>query len=314
MNLKRILGMLLVAALVGLTVACTPASSTSPNEETGIQIYTSIYPVYDFTSRIVGDRANVKLMIPPGTSTHGWEPSMGDIVKLEKADVFIYHGAGIEHWVAATLSSLENPHLTIVEASQGIDLLTADTADSHDDADDDGHVDTLHGHDAVDPHVWLDPHNVIREAENIRDAMILVDPDGASTYRSNCAAFIADLEALDRDFKETLTDLTHTTIVVGHKAFTYMCHAYGLTQMAVEGLTPNSEPGPGRMKEIIDFLREQDVKTIFFEQAYSTKSIQAIADEVGAEIRVLSPFEGLDEKDYITVMRANLHELSEALR
>ena len=109
------------------------------------------------------------------------------------------------------------------------------------------------------------------------------------------------------------------TIVVAHEAFGYLCDAYGLTQVGIEGLSPDSEPDPGRMAEVIDFVREHSISTIFFEELVSPKVAEAIASETGAQAKMLSPLEGLSDEqaaagaDYFSVMHDNLAALMEAL-
>jgi zinc transport system substrate-binding protein len=286
--------------------------------------------MYDFASKIGGDKADVVNMVPAGMEPHDWEPVASDIAGLENADLFIYNGAGMEHWAEDILETLQNPNLTVVEASAGIALMEGHhdhDEDGH--GEDDGHEDGDHDEDETheeehdeeyDPHVWLSPPNAKREMENIKNAFVQADPDNKDYYEANYTKYAAEFDALDREFKEALSPLPNKDIVVSHQAFGYLCAAYGLNQIPIEGLAPDSEPDPARMAEIIDFAGEHQVKIIFFEELVSPKVAETVADAIGAETRVLSPIEGLDGEaqaagdDYFSVMRQNLESLIAALQ
>jgi zinc transport system substrate-binding protein len=158
------------------------------------------------------------------------------------------------------------------------------------------------------------------EMANIRDALILADPDGKNVYEANYDAAAARLDALDAEFVTTLSPLTNRDLVVAHAAYGYLCAAYGLNQMPIEGLSPDSEPDPARVAQIIDFAVAHQVKVIFFEELVSPKVAQSIADQVGAKTDVLSPLEGLSDAetaagdDYFSVMRKNLTSIQAALQ
>jgi zinc transport system substrate-binding protein len=283
--------------------------------------------MYDFAVKIGGEKAQVTNMVPAGVEPHDWEPAAADIAGLESADVFVYNGAGMEHWAEDILEALENKGLTVVEASAGIELMEGHHGHEGEDAEEeDGHdaeaaeEEDGHEEEGYDPHVWLDPKNAKREMENIKNAFVSADPDNAETYEANFAKYAAELDALDETFKEALSPLPNKDIIVAHEAFGYLCAAYGLNQIPIEGLSPDSEPDPAKMAEIIDFAREHDVKVIFFEELVSPKVAEAVAEAVGAETMVLSPVEGLSDEesaaggDYFSVMRQNLESLKAALQ
>ena len=306
-----------VAALAFAAVlgACSPSKTVQTQENASendgkLDVMASFYPMYDFAVKVAGDRANVTAMVPAGTEPHDWEPAVADIRNLENADLFVYSGAGMEHWAEDVLESLDNQDLTVVEASDGVTLLEGD---SHDDGHD-------HGEESsYDPHVWLDPQNAKKEMENIKNGFVQADPDHAADYEANFATWAEEFDKLDQEFTDTLGALENKNIVVAHEAYGYLCEAYGLHQMGIEGLTPDSEPDPARMAEIIDFVKENDVKVIFFEELASSKVADTVARETGAQVGVLSPLEGLSDReeadgaDYFSVMRENLAALQSAL-
>lgn len=292
-----------------------PDSSAAQSGEEKLVVYASFYPVYDFAKNIGKDRIELINMVPAGTEPHDWEPAPTDIVGLENAQVFIYNGAGMEHWVDSVLSGLSNQDLLVVEASKGIELMEGHT---HEEDEHEGE-EAAEEEEAMDPHVWLNPQYAKVEAENIKNALVQADPDNAEYYEANYTEYAAKLDALDQKMEEALNPLENKTIVVAHEAFGYLCARYGLTQVGIEGLSPDSEPDAARMAEIIEFVKTNDVKVIFFEELVSPKVAETIADETGSATDVLNPLEGLSEddiaagQDYITVMEKNLDALLNAL-
>jgi zinc transport system substrate-binding protein len=269
--------------------------------------------MYDFAVKIGGDRVTVKNLVPAGTEPHDWEPAAADIVALERAAVFIYNGAGMEHWAGEILGSLQNKKLVATEASFGIKLMEGHHhEEGEEEADEEEEI--------YDPHVWLSPINAKLEMENIKNALIKADPEGRSYYESNYKKYASECDALDKEFKDALSPLAKRDIVVTHEAFGYLCARYGLNQVPIEGLSPDSEPDPARMAEIIDFVKKNSVRVIFFEELVNPKVAEVIAKATGAKTDMLNPIEGLGEDeisrgdDYFTVMRRNLKSLVEALR
>jgi len=173
---------------------------------------------------------------------------------------------------------------------------------------------------AHDPHVWLNPINAKKEMENIKNALVNADPANKNYYENNYEKYLKEFDLLDKEYKDMVSKITKKDIVVAHEAFGYLCNAYGLNQVAIEGLNAESEPSPGRMAEIVDFVKKNKVKYIFFEELVSPKVAQVIAKESGAKTSVLNPLEGLMEEDinqgkeYFSVMRDNLSALREALK
>lgn len=283
---------------------------------------------------------------------------------MEQADVFIYNGAGMEHWVSDVLAGLSNKKLISVEASQGVSLLrSAEEEDGHDHeaeedshdhgtahADEDGHdhadeedaavsnaaaheddaadhtvVAAPDGHDAhehgeYDPHVWLDPMNAKQEMQNICAAFSEADPEHRADYQANYEKWAKQLDELDKIYQTTLENLSERNIVVAHEAYGYLCRRYNLTQVSIEGMSPDSEPDPGRMADIIDFVRANNVRAIFFEELSGSRTAETVAAETGVKLLTLSPLEGLSDRqeetggDYFSVMEENLQQLTEALR
>ena len=305
------------------------AGTEDTSSEKKMNVMASFYPMYDFATKVGGDKVEVTNMVPAGTEPHDWEPAATDVKNLEEADVFIYNGAGMEHWTEDVLDALDNKDLKVVEASRGLTLLEGkeedeeETEDSSSDSDasdeSTSDEDSSDSEITYDPHVWLNPLNAKAEMENIKNAFVEADPDNKDYYEQNYETYAEKFDQLDKEYKDGLSDTKSKDLITSHEAFGYLCQAYGLNQVGIEGLSPDSEPDASRMNEIIKFAKENNVKTIFFEELVSPKVSETIADEIGAKTAVLNPLEGLtddeisDGEDYFSVMESNLKTIEDAL-
>lgn len=297
--------------------AADASDSTAPENGDKISVVASFYPVYDFASKIGGDKVTVKNLVPAGAEPHDWEPAPSDITSLEHADVFVYSGAGMERWVTKVLGTLDNKNLVVAEASKGLTLRkwNADPNANAGDADSEEHENTVY-----DPHVWLAPLNAKQEMKNIETALIKADPKDESYFEDNYKTWSDKCDQLDQEYQKTLSALPNKSIVVSHEAFGYLCDAYGLKQMGISGLSPDVEPDPARMAKIQDFVKANHVKVIFSEDLVSPKVAQSIAKATGAKMELLNPMEGLTDEelaagdDYFSVMEKNLDTLKSALQ
>ena len=286
-------------------------SLMTPNESNGLVVYTSFYTMKDFASKIGGERIQLNSIMPIGADPHDWEPTPAQISNLEYADIFIFNGAGIEHWVDKVLGALRNQSLIVVETTAGIDLLDGSCCPG-------GELSILHEH-TTDPHVWLNPMKAKLQMQAIRDAFVQADSQNSDYFNENFKRYAAKLDELDKEFHEALYGLTNRTIVVSHEAFGYLCDAYNLIQIGISGPEANTEPSPARMAQIIELINEHEISVVFFEELASSRVVEAVARETGTRTAVLSSIEGLTDAqisvgdDYFTIMRQNLQALKEAL-
>lgn len=182
-----------------------------------------------------------------------------------------------------------------------------------DEAGDDGHD---HGDLEGDPHLWLDPANVVALTHAVEDALMKIAPDNADAYQTNAEDLIAELEKLDEEFETGLAQCERSLIVVSHEAFGYLAENYGLEQLGVAGLDPDSEPSPARVAEVHDTIQAEGVTTVFYERLTSPDAVESLAADLGLETAVLDPIEGLTDEtidqDYFSLMRENLQALRAA--
>ena len=335
-----------VILLALLFTACSKpaANNEAKNEESNgkLNVYASVYPIYDFTKKIGGDKINLSMLTKPGEEPHHYEPSSDDIKNLSKADLFIYNGAGLESFTDKIIES--NPDLKTCQASQGVDLIKATHDHGHDhdccqNSDDADHNhnhenENNHNHEAkenhssheeehhhgmYDPHTWLSIKNAKIEMENIKNKLSEIDPDNASYYQKNFDKYAKMCDDLDKEYSQKISVLPNRVMVVSHQAFGYLCGDYGLSQVPIKNISNEDEPDAQTMAQIIDYIKKNNIKYICVEEMTSTKIADTIKAETGAQIKVLSPVETLTQEqmdkgeDYFSIMENNLKILEEVL-
>jgi zinc transport system substrate-binding protein len=255
------------------------------------------------------------MLLPPGAEPHTWEPKPSDVLHVSGADIFLYIGAGMEPWVDDILEAAGNDYLLVVEASPGLKLISADGQRS---CHGGGHI---HEHTGrFDPHVWLDFGNDLKIVDKIVEAFSAQDPAGRDVYRDNAREYRLRLRQLDRSYRESLRTCERREIVFGgHGAFAYLAGRYGLRQVSLYGLSPDSEPTPKQLARVVELARERGVKAVYYELFVSDKLARVMAREVGAEVLILNPAANLtreqrrDGVSFISIMRANLESLRQGL-
>lgn len=335
-----------VILLALLFTACSKpaANNEAKNEESNgkLNVYASVYPIYDFTKKIGGDKINLSMLTKPGEEPHHYEPSSDDIKNLSKADLFIYNGAGLESFTDKIIES--NPDLKTCQASEGVDLIKATHDHDHDhdfcqNSDDANHNhnhenENNHNHEAkenhssheeehhhgmYDPHTWLSIKNAKIEMENIKNKLTEIDPDNASYYQKNFDKYAKMCDDLDKEYSQKISVLPNRVMVVSHQAFGYLCGDYGLSQVPIKNISNEDEPDAQTMAQIIDYIKKNNIKYICVEEMTSTKIADTIKAETGAQIKVLSPVETLTQEqmdkgeDYFSIMENNLKILEEVL-
>jgi zinc transport system substrate-binding protein len=280
-------------------------------------IVTTIFPLKEFAHAVGGERVNVNLLLPPGAEPHTWEPRPSDIIKLSHADIFIYTSAEMEPWIQRVLKSINNPKLIIIEASQGLPLLSIDNLPQ---PHDENFTKKNPSHGGVDPHFWLNFEYDQKVVDKIANALSKKDPEGAEYYRTNAEKYKKKLQDLDLKYKKELNNCKCREFIVGgHSAFSYMAKRYELKQISLYSINPNSEPTPKKMAEVIKLAKQYQVRAIYFEEMVSDKLAKVIAKEVGAKVLVLNPGANLKRKQidsgvtFLSLMEKNLDNLKYGL-
>jgi zinc transport system substrate-binding protein len=279
-------------------------------ESSKIKIVATVFPLMEFSRAVCGVRGEVSLLIPPGAEIHTWNPRPSDIVKISSADLFIYVGANLEPWIYDLLKSIKNPALRILEASRDLPLLEV-FADSH------GHG---HSHGELDPHIWLDFELDQIIVDRIAALLSDIDAKYSSFYQHNATSYKEKLQLLDNQFLDGLEECASRVIILGgHSAFGYLAKKYNLQQISLYGLSPDSEPTPRQMIEVVKLSKKQKVKVVFFEEYVSDELARVLAKEIGARTLVLNPGANLNKDqlesgvNFFDIMKKNLENLRNGL-
>ncbi|KUN83732.1 ABC transporter substrate-binding protein [Streptomyces bungoensis] len=314
MNVRRRLIPVAVAAVTALGLGTLSAcSSDAVAGGTGrFDVVASFYPMAFLAERIGGGHVHVTTLTSPGQEPHDLEISPKQIALLEESDAVLY------------LRNLQPSVDTAVAQSPvrtKIDAASLTTLEEHG-TEAGGHAaahDTSPGGEpgAEDPHVWLDPVRYAQVAEGVGKAFEKADPRHAADYRKNTAALVKRLDELNTRFEKGLAHTRTRVFLTTHAAFGYLAERYGLTEEAINGLDPESEPSAARVRELETMARADRVGTVFYETLVSDRTARTIAGDAGLRTDVLDPIEGITDRsrgrDYFTVQEANLTALRQAL-
>jgi zinc transport system substrate-binding protein len=325
MNQKK--SMKWALSLLGTTAllagcAANSESAVDSSADTGtdkLQVVTTFYPMYDFTKQVAQDDADVSMLLEAGMEVHSFEPSSQMIAEIQDADVFIYNSAEMETWVPDVLASIDTSDMVVVCASEAITLLEYEgEAHAHEHESEEEDAESGHTH-TVDPHVWLDPVLAQTEVTTIAEGLAEADADHAENYLKNAEAYNGQLIELDEAYRAAFEGAENRTFVTQHAAFAYLAARYDLNQISVTGLNAEVEPSTAALATLSDYVKANNISHIYFENNASSQTAETLAEEVGVELAVLSPLEGITEEDqekgsnYISVMLENLEALKKSI-
>lgn len=290
-----------VAGCGGETSQNSSDSSASSSDK--VQVVASFNAMKEFVEAVGKDKVEVHTIVPDGTEPHDFEPTAKDLTSLKNAKVFVYNGLGMEHWAEKSISVADNKDLITVEASKGIDPIT--NADPE----------VAKEHGQYDPHTWLSLKNAQIEVKNIADALAQADPDNADFYKANSEAYIKQLDDLYNEYNQKIQSAPNKTFVTGHAAFAYLCRDFDLKQNSIEDTFAEGEPSAQQLAKLVEFCKENNVKTIFAEEMASPSVSKTLADEVGAKVETIYTMEGNEDNlSYIERMKSNLDKIAASLQ
>ncbi|MBN2306490.1 zinc ABC transporter substrate-binding protein, partial [Candidatus Peregrinibacteria bacterium] len=231
-------------------------------------------------------------LVPPGTSVHTWEPSASALRELSKADLFVMNGLDLEPFAEDLIESAQNAKLEILVTSVAVqnDLQDVTEMVELEDEHEEGHKHEHH-HDGQDPHIWLSPFLAVKQVEAIKNALIRIDPENASAYRENTAAYITELRELDKEIHERFRTVDKKDFIVFHNAYDYFFSEYGLSEhkkAAVEPF-PGQEPTAAYFQKLIELIEDEGTMLIFTEPQFNPRVVQNIQEETEAKSFEIDP-------------------------
>jgi ABC-type Zn uptake system ZnuABC Zn-binding protein ZnuA len=292
----------LVFLLAGALIACTERSAASTQVEQAPDILTTSTVLADIARNIAGDRLVIDSLLPAGMDPHSYQPTPQDTARLSKADVLIVNGAGYERFLDSLLENAGEGS-TQIEASTGLALRS----------------DPEHG---VDPHLWLDPNNIVAYVENIREGLTHFDPDGSQIYQSNADAYVAQLEDLDKWIHGQIMQIPpdRRVLVTNHGALGYFAERYEFAVVGtiLESFSSDASPSARQMAAMIDQIRQSEAPAIFLDASDNPALAQQIAADTGVKVvtdlHLESLTDGAPAGTYIQMMKHNVTRIVNALK
>ncbi|MGW0820048.1 metal ABC transporter solute-binding protein, Zn/Mn family [Streptomyces sp. NPDC002845] len=299
---------------LGTLSACSDSSAASGNTDK-FDVVASFYPMEFLAEQIGGEHVNVTSLTAPGQEPHDLELSAKQTAELQETDAVLY----LKDLQPAVDEAVDQSEVTTKIDAATLTTLEdhGDTEHSHEGEEEHAEEESEEEEHALDPHIWLDPVKYAEVAEGVGKAFEEADPDNAADYKKNTEDLVEKLGALNTQFEDGLKNTESKVFFTNHAAFGYLAERYGLTQEAISGLDPESEPSAARIKELQEEAKADGVTTVFYETLVSDKTAKTLAADAGLKTDVLDPLEGITEKsrgdDYISVMEANLKALQTAL-
>nr|WP_123610607.1 metal ABC transporter substrate-binding protein [Mobilisporobacter senegalensis] len=283
-------------------------------DEKKVKVSVSFNALKEFAEAVGKDKVEVQTIISDGIEPHDFEPKAQDLAKLSEAEIFVYNGLGMEAWADEAVKAANNEKLIVIEASEGADVITNEEHEEEEHEEEDEHEEEEHDHGKYDPHLWLSLKGAQTEVINIKEALVKADPDNKDYYEKNCNDYISQLENLYNEYNEKFQSLKKKTFVTGHAAFAYLCRDFGLEQNSVEDVFAEGEPSAKQLTELVEFCKENEVKTIFAEEMASPEVSKTLANEIGAGVETIYTMENNeDDMTYLERMTANLTKIYESL-
>jgi len=316
--MHRWLYRIIVVLLVGIT-ACQPSPAKPAGGERRLQVVATTTIVGDVVRQIGGEAIDLTVLLRPGMDPHTFEPSPQDAARVAGADVLFVAGAGLEAFLEPLLQQAGG-RARRVDLSEGLPLLPFEAGmEEHEDHK---HEEEAHSHGPMDPHVWLDPHNVITWTFTIEGALSQLDPDRTEVFRRNAEAYRAELRALDGWIRSqvALIPPDRRLLVTEHQVFGYFAHRYGFEQAGVimPGVTTAAQPSAQEIARLEETIRSKGIRAIFVSSTVDPALARRIAEDTGARLVRLyvdSLSEPGGEADsYVKMMRYNVQAIVEALR
>jgi manganese/iron transport system substrate-binding protein len=263
-SFRKITGILLAAAGL-LLVGCGGEKSGASSGKK--RVITSFTIIADMAREVAGDAAEVDSITKPGAEIHGYEPTPKDILKAQKADLVLWNGMNLEVWFEKFLQNLKDvPNVVISEGIEPMGIASGPYTGK------------------PNPHAWMSPANAVIYVENIRKALVKMDPSNEAVYTANAAAYTAKIKSLDEPVRQKLAAIPETQrwLVTSEGAFSYLCQNYGLKALYLWPINADAQGTPQQVKAVIDAVREHQVPVVFSESTISPEPIKQVAKETGA--------------------------------
>ena len=301
-----------------------------------LKVAATLFPYYDFVRQVAGDQVELSLVIPAGMDSHSFEPTPKDIRIMQEADVIIANGGAMEHWVDQVVDSFDREDQTVVIMMDHVDAVEEEIVEGmehsdeghghvhvHEDGEEDGHLEEDESQYEIeyDEHIWTSPVNAMRMVDVIAETLTERDPDHGAMYQAGAAAYLEELERLDKEFREVRDSAVHDMIVMGDKfPLRYFADTYGLRyRAAFSGCSSDTEPSARTIAYLIDKVKEEGLPVIYYLELSSHRVAEIIGEETGAVPLLFHSCHNVTRRQfeegvtYLELMEQNVKNLWEGL-
>lgn len=323
------------------------AGQEEPDRKNGrdqrLNVVTTLFPYYDFTRQIAGDRVKLTMVVPAGMDSHSFEPTPADMRTIQHADILICNGGAMEHWLSEVLETVDTSRMTVVTMMDYVEAVEEEIVEGMEDEDHDHdhdhgeHGEEVHGdHDHTkeyidydgheteieyDEHIWTSPVNAMRITGVIRDVLQAADPERAAEYDRAAAGYLEQLRQIDEGFLEVSEHRRRSMIVVGDKfPFRYLADTYHLDyRAAFSGCSTDTEPSAKTIAYLIDKVRQEQIPAVYYLELSSRRVSEIIGEETGAQPLLLHSCHNVTRAEfesgitYVELMRQNVENLRKGL-
>lgn len=310
--MKQSINVLIMLPLLAfLLAACGDETNTNETGDNPLQVVASFTIISDMAREIGGDKVNVHNLVPTGTDPHEYEPLPQDSKKAADADVLFYNGMNLEGgsdgWFFKMMASVGQDETNAFSLTERVEPMYI--------------TDTESNEEEVNPHAFIDPTVGIKMAEDLRDALIEVDPDNEAFYADNATTYIKKLTELDQQYADRINSLPddNKTLVTSECAFQYMLSTYGMKEGCIWKVDTDENGSPEQITSLIEFIEENNVETLFVESNVDERPMETVSNEAGVPIfekPIFSDEIGMpgDEIDtYIKYLQYNIDIIHEGL-
>jgi manganese/iron transport system substrate-binding protein len=265
---------------------------------------TTFTVIADMAQNVAGDAAIVESITKPGAEIHNYQPTPGDILKAQDADLILWNGLGLELWFERFFQNLDDVPGVVV--SDGIDPMSISEGPYT---------------GKPNPHAWMSPTSALIYIDNIRDAFVANDPANADTYRANAEAYKAAISATIAPIQAELAAIPDARrwLVTSEGAFSYLARDFGLRELYLWPINADQQGTPQQVRKVIDAVREHSIPVVFSESTVSSKPAEQVARETGAKYGGVLYVDSLSEADgpvptYIDLLRVTSETIAGGLR
>lgn len=309
-----------VIATIILTTGCGKTDYI-PKKNDELNITATIFPQYDFARQLAGDKANVTMLLPPGSECHTYEPTPQDIIKIQNSDLFIYTGGESDNWIDEILRTLDTSNMKILRLMEICETVDEESVEGMQSDEHNHENENENSNHELDEHVWTSPYNAVKICDAISDALCELDAENAQYYNKNHTEYTALLFDLDDSFREILSSSKRNTLVFGDRfPFRYFTERYGIEYYAAfPGCAEETEASISTVTFLIDKIKQEQIPVVLYPELSNHRLADTIAEETGAKALMLHSCHNVTQEDfnngitYIELMKNNVEVLREAL-